>query len=165
MAEIESIFISTMIGMTGVVIGAIISNYVNQKIARDTARKDIIFKKKMVYFENIVECIEKNTKLYKNSIKAAEEKKNVNKIIKIMKKERKKFEINSSPLYLNISPISRMVREFVSIEKKIFFCFEKMKSKKNENMIEILHVNLIDLNKSGTRIIDRLRGYLLSKGF
>jgi len=155
MAEASSILTSTIIGMIGVVIGAIISNYFNQKIARESARKDMIFRKKMDYFEGITECIGSNIKLYQNTIKEAERNNNIRKIISSMKKNRKKFRIMSSPLYINTKIISHLVREFVSIEKRIFFCFEEMKKKRN--MLEELKITLHELKAKGNIIASYLK--------
>jgi 5-methylthioribose kinase len=99
MVEISSLVVSSLTGVFGVVIGAVISNYFNQKIARQSARKDVIFKKRIDYFEMILGCIEKNTELYKNAIKHITKyynKKEIYKQLKILKNERKKFEVKNS---------------------------------------------------------------------
>jgi len=54
MVDVSSAFITTSIGMMGVVFGAILSNYVNSRVAMKNSRRDIIFKKKLEYFESIV---------------------------------------------------------------------------------------------------------------
>jgi hypothetical protein len=134
MVDLSSAVVSTMTGMTGVVIGAIISNYVNQKIARQAAKKDIVFKKKIEYFEKIVNSIGKNIKLYRNAIRQLETKKNkseIKKVLKTLKENRQKFEMTTSPLYMDTRVISSEIKKFVEIEKMIFKCMEIMNSENN----------------------------------
>ena len=159
----SSILITTLIGMLGVVIGAIISNYFNQRIARQAARKEIIFRKRIEYFEKIVECIEKNTKLYESAIKELVKntsKSSASRILQKMKKERKKFDIMTSPLYLDTRPISKMIRHFVNIEKRIFLYFE---TNTEEDKIKGLKENYKQLRRVGDRIIFELRTNLLKE--
>ena len=167
MVEISSAVTSTMIGMMGVVIGAIISNYFNQKIARESARKDIVFKKKIEYFEKIVDTIEKNTKLWQNSIKDLErqvEKKKVQKIIDNLKLNRKKFEVMTSPLYLDTRQITKIIKIFVNIEKIMFSFLEQLKRYSKENEEENilgLRKSIKELELTGNKIIFELRTNLL----
>ena len=149
--------------MLGVVIGAIISNYFNQRIARQAARKEIMFRKRIEYFEKIVECIEKNTKLYESSIKELAKtagKSSTGRILQRMKKERKRFDIMTSPLYLDTRPISKMIKHFVNIEKRIFLFFE---ADAGEDKIKGLKENYKQLRKIGDKIIFELRTNLLKE--
>jgi len=166
--EFSSVILSTFVGMFGVVIGAIISNYFNQKIARQSAIKDLIFKKRVEYFEKVLDCIEKNIVLYKNSIRALEknnEEKIPKKILNKMKKERKKFEIMNSPLYMDIRPISEKIKNFVRIEKDIFSYFENLEIKKNyeKKFATILNSKLLELRKISDEIIYIFRKKLRSE--
>jgi len=162
MVEISSLVVSSLTGVFGVVIGAVISNYFNQKIARQSSRKDIIFKKKIEYFENILNCIEKNIELYKNSIKMTEKdlnKKELEKIIANLKSGRKKFDVMTSPLYIDTSHISREILRFVSREKTIFVYFEKLRDNliEKEDAARGLNLDLIELKKIGAAIVKILR--------
>ena len=158
---LPSALTTTMIGMLGVVTGAIISNYVNQKIAAKSVRRDIIFRKKIEYFEKIVECINLNKKLYETSLKQAIKKPSesqISRIIADLKKNRKKFTITTIPLYLDISVISRKIRYFVSIEKKIFQLFEILKeSKEDEETIKSIRQAIKLLGLIGEKIILEMR--------
>lgn len=166
MADLSSALITTLTGMVGVIIGATINNYFNHKIARQAAKKDIIFKKEIEYFERIVDTIEKNIELYKKSIKRLEKnytKKDITQVFENLKKDRKKFEIMTSPLYLDIRPISARIKNFVAIEKLIFAYLDKMRdstySKSELNIA--LNINLVELQKVGNAIILLLREHLI----
>jgi predicted esterase YcpF (UPF0227 family) len=166
MADLSSALITTLTGMVGVIIGATINNYFNHKIARQSAKKDIIFKKEIEYFERIVDTIEKNIELYKRSIKRLEKnytKKDVSRVFEELKKDRKKFEIMTSPLYLDIRQISSRIRNFVAIEKLIFAYLDKMRdSNYSKSELSIaLNLNLIELQKVGNSIILLLREHLI----
>lgn len=163
MVEISSALTTTLIGMMGIVIGAIISNYFNQKIARQAARKEIMFRKRIEYFERIVESVEKNTKLYESAIKEFTKnsgKSSKERILKRIKKERLKFDIMTSPLYLDTRPISKMIRNFVNIEKRIFLYFE---ANTDEDKIKGLKENYKQLRIIGDKIIFELRTNLLKE--
>ena len=160
--EFSSVILSTFVGMFGVVIGAVISNYFNQKIARQSAIKDLIFKKRIEYFEKLLDCIEKNIALYKNSVNVLEknsDKKNVGKILNKMKKDRKKWEILNSPLYLDVKPISIKIMQFVDVEKKIFSHFENLKIQKisKEKFVASLNLQLLQLRTIAGELVCVLR--------
>lgn len=165
MVELSSLVVSSLTGVFGVVIGAVISNYLNQKIARQSTRKDLIFKKKIEYFEKILECISKNTELYKNSIKRIEkgyEKKDILDILNHLRSNRKKFEIMNSPLYLDISKISFKIRQFVTREKIIFLYFEKLQDEvlTKEEAVKNLNIDLLEIRRIGGDIVHILRKHL-----
>ncbi|MBP7708344.1 hypothetical protein KA107_01555 [Candidatus Pacearchaeota archaeon] len=168
MVDVTSALTTTMIGMLGVVLGAIVSNYVNQRIALKSGRRDIIFKKKMAYFEGIVKCIEENTKLYLNSIRETEkktDKRTINKIVKKLKANRKRFNAETSPLYIDTRIFSKQIRSFVSIEKIIFSAFEHLTTmpEEKEEIIKSLKVNIDILTKKGNELISEMREYLLKE--
>ena len=121
MVELSSAVLTTLIGMLGVVIGAIISNYFNNKIAAKSARRDMIFRKKTEYFEKTVECIEKNIKIYKNSAREAEKnakKEEINRIIHKLRENRAKFDVMASRLYVNSENMAGKIKKKTSSEKK-----------------------------------------------
>jgi len=163
--ELSSVVLSTFIGMFGVIIGAVISNYFNQKIARQSAIKDLIFKKRVEYFEKLLECAGKNIELYKNSIRALEknsDKKTLDKIVSKMKKERRKFDKMNSPLYLDIRKISAKIRRFVDIEKSIFFDLERFENfSDKDKKISDLNLCLVELKKITEELISILRKKLI----
>jgi hypothetical protein len=165
MADISSVLLTTLTGMMGVVIGAIISNYFNQKIARQAAKKDTIFKKKIEYFENIVQTIGKNIEIYNKIIKKIEKEnspKKINEAIKYLKEKRKKFEIMTSPLYLDITPISNEIKKFVSLEKNIFANLEKInKDNSKKDLIYAIRLDFIEIRRIGTSIVIILREDLI----
>ena len=168
MVDLSSAMLTTFMGMMGVVIGAIISNYVNQKIARQVAKKDIVFKKKIEYFEKIVETISKNTKLYKNSINQLgliKNKKELNNIYTTLKKDRRKFEVMNSSLYMDTHFLSTEIRKFVAIEKIIFKSFDRIQY--DENSVDELRKNLKlyfkQLETIGSKLIVFLRQDLTEK--
>lgn len=168
MIDLSAALVTTLIGMMGVVIGAIISNYINQKIARQAVKKDIIFKKKIEYFEKIVNVIGSNTQMYKNFIKKAEKsnsKKALQEILHDLKKNRKKFEMMASPLYLDARPISKKIKQFTNIEKIIFINFEKMNQPNyaKSDIVHAIKINFADLTKVGNNIILGLREDLIKE--
>ncbi len=164
MVEIPAALTTTLIGMFGVVVGAIISNYVNQKIAAQSARRDLLFKKKVEYFDRTVSCIEKNLKLYgawRKKLEVNTSSAVVDKAIKTLKKSRAKFDPLSSALYLDIEQFSRDIKQFVAFEKQIFVLFEELKKDNPVDVMESLRYSLHTLNKIGQGIILKMRKSLL----
>jgi hypothetical protein len=128
------------------------------------SRKDVLFKKKLEYFEKLAETIEKNIKLYKNSIgaiKAQSSKKEISKVIKDIKEKRKNFAIMASPLYLNVKNFSSIICKFVEIEKAIFQEFEELAEEKDkkaiEKELEKLEQTLNKLKASGNKAIVEMK--------
>lgn len=162
MVDISSAMVTTLMGMLGVVIGAILSNYVNQKIARQVAKKDIVFKKKIDYFEKIVDTISKNTKLYKNSINRLgliKNKRDIANIYTTLKKDRRKFEVMNGPLYMDTHFISVEIRKFVAIEKIIFRSFDRMQCDESsvDELGKDLKLHFKQLETIGSKLIVFLR--------
>jgi hypothetical protein len=168
MVDVSSALTTTMIGMLGVVFGAILSNYVNSRIASKNSRREIIFRKKMDYFESIVQCIEKNTKLYLQSIREFEKNQNAkvaHKIVKKLKSNRGKFDAKTSPIYLDTRLFSKDIKNFVNLEKTIFLAFENL-SKSNsdkEYIIKSLKTNMNSLTQLGNKIISKMRLDIIKK--
>lgn len=168
MVDVSSALTTTMIGMLGVVFGAILSNYVNSRVAMKNSRKDIIFKKKLEYFESVVQSIEKNTKLYLQSIREFEKTpsyKTALKIVKKLKTNRSKFDAKTSPIYLDTRIFSQNIKQFVILEKIIFVAFEnlsKPESDKNQIMTA-LKLNIKSIINMGNKIISDMRTNLTEK--
>ena len=165
MIELSSAIVSTFTGLIGVIIGAIVNNYFTHKIARQAAKKDIIFKKEIEYFEKIVVTIENNKALYRKSLKkleASSSKKEFLKILENLKKSRQKFQVMTSSLYLDIRPITFKIKQFVAIEKIIFSYFDKLNNStySKQELIIGLNLKLIEMNKVGDSLITLLREHL-----
>ena len=161
MVDIGQAIVTTLTGLIGVVIGASISNYVNHKIARQAAKKDTLFKKKLEYFEKVINTLVKNTQMYRNAIKNLEQtdkKREIAIILKALKKNRQKFEVMTSPLYLDTKVISKQIKEFVGVEKTIFDEIEKIsKYGKSPTTIIYLTEKFQKLNNLGKKMILDLR--------
>jgi gas vesicle protein len=136
-------------------------------IGREYNRKDLIFQRKLKYFEGVIETIEKNKKMYYNLISKAElskKKSHINDIIEELKKERKKFFIMASPLYLNTKIFSEKIVHFVRIEKDIFNKISQLKETNKEGkeqIIEQLKNNLKNLNKKSEEILYEMKKKLV----
>jgi len=168
MVDIYPAIVTTLTGVLGVVVGATISNYVNQKIARQSAKKDIILRKKIEYFEKVVDSIGNNIQLYRKFIKKAEKirtKKEAADILSELKKSRKKFELMAGPLYLDTRPISLRIKQFTDIEKTIFEYFGKISQPnyQKEDILHALKISLSDLEKVGNSLIFGFRENLLKE--
>lgn len=164
MVELSSAIMTTFIGMFGVVVGAIISNYVNQKIAAQSARRDLLFQKKVDYFDRTVSAIENNLKLYmawRKKLEVSTTTATIEKAMKMLKKNRAKFDPLSSALYFDIERFSRDIRQFVAIEKQIFALFDKLKREHPEPVIDALRQSLHRLEQEGQTIINKMRRSLM----
>lgn len=162
MVEIPSALTTTLIGMIGVVLGAIVSNYINSKIARKNSKQDILFNKRLEYFERIIQAIENNTKLYLYSLRTIEKKTNKNiveTILKKMKKHRNHFDAKTSPLYVDTRLFAEKIKEFVSIEKVIFLSFENLlkNNEEKEQIIVNIRKNIKALTNVGNSLIFHMR--------
>jgi hypothetical protein len=161
--EWTSQLITTISGMVGVLIGASIGPIVNHQLNTRYSKKDLIFKRKLDYFEKVLETIEKNTKLYKQEIKKLESSKDgkgIKKIVEELKKERKNFLVMSSPLYFDVRNISARIIRFVKIEKDIFnriSSLDKINTKEKEVLVEQLKRMLMILEKRGSEILVEMK--------
>lgn len=163
MVDLSSAVTTTFIGMFGVAIGAIISNYVNQRIAARSARRELFFKKKVDYFDRTVTCIEKNVKLYTLLKKKLESKVTpllVANALKTLKKERTKFDPLSSALYFDIQMFSRDIKHFVALEKQLFALFGRLTPENQEEIFSSLRHILHHLETTGQSIIIKMRNSL-----
>jgi hypothetical protein len=151
-------YLTAAIMLLGIIIGTIINPRVQQRTAREYNRRDLIFQKKLKYFENIFETIEKNKKMYRNFIHKIENSKNpkIDKIIEELKKERKNFFIQASPLYLNSKIFSEKIIHFVNIEKNIFNRINQIKEVNKKEREEIIEQLKNDLKKLDQKTIEIL---------
>lgn len=160
MVELTSAVTTTLIGMMGVVVGAAISNYVNQRIAAKSARRDLLFKKKVDYFDRIVACIEHNLKLYtiwKRKMETKASLTSIDQALKALKKNRARFDISTSALYLDVSVFSHDIKRFVALEKQIFALFERLKNEDLEIILDTLRQTVHALEQTGNVIIKKMR--------
>jgi len=160
-------YLTAIVMLLGIIVGTIISPRIQHRMGVEHNRKDLIFQRKLKYFENTLETIEKNKKMYYNLIhKIEDSKKNseINKVIEELKKERKKFFIMASPLYLNPKVFSEKIIHFVRIEKDIFNKIAQIKEaskEEKEEIIEHLKNNLKNLNKKGEEILYEMKKELI----
>ena len=161
--SISSGALTAAVGFFGVLVGTLIGPYINHKLNLKNTRKDIIFKRKLEYFEKLSESIEKNIRTYHNSITEAEsaKKQKLKEIYEKLKQERKNFLIMASPLYFNIRNLSEKIVSFVDIEKELFKEFEKLTKSNNESQKEKIISDLKEKLKSlvdfGNRIVYEMR--------
>jgi len=162
MTELSQL-IPTLSGIAGVLIGASIGPLINHQLTTRYSKKDLIFKRKLDYFEKVLETIEKNTKLYKQQIRkleASKDSKEIKKIVEEMKKERKHFFVMSSPLYFDVTKISKAIIHFVKIEKDIFnriSTLEKINEKEKEILVSQLKTMQVILEKRGSEILFEMK--------
>ncbi len=162
MIAINPNILTPFAGLLGVIVGAVISQYFNHKLGSKTSRGDIIFKRKLEYFEGIAEKLESNIKMHKNSVnalKSAKSKKEISSLLLTMKNSRKNFAIMASPLYLNIRELSEKIICFVDTEKEIFGKFEEIKkqNKADKKEIEILEKKIEILRQCANQILAEMR--------
>lgn len=156
-------YITAAIMLLGILVGTLISPKIQHRVGREYGKKDLLFKKKLEYFEKIIETIEKNKRMYHQTICRIEEAKNkkeMEKIIEESKKNRKNFLIMASPLYFDTRKFSEKIINFVRIEKNIFNQMDKLKTKnktEQEKGIERLEEGLRLLNNKGKDILIEMR--------
>jgi hypothetical protein len=159
---VDSSVLTIFVGIIGILFGTLISPYLNHLLTWKQSRKDILFKRKLEYFEKIQDTIESNLRLYRDSIKTIKEKKtNPERVIKNMKKRRKKFLMLSSPLYFNTENFSKTVKEFVEIEKNIFEIFSNfqkdMQIEEKKYLSERLEKDLQKLITQSKKISEEMK--------
>jgi hypothetical protein len=156
--------ITLFTGLIGVLCGTAVSSYFNMK----SARKDVLFKRKLEYFEKLAQDIEKNIRLHKKvilSLSNLSKKKEIAAHIEELKQNRKIFLIMASPLYFNVEPLGEKITAFVGIEKEIFETFNELiknygaESSRARNLFE-LGEKLKKLSKAGEAIIAEMRNEL-----
>jgi len=161
--EISSQFWTAISGVIGVVIGASIGPIVNHQLNNKYSKKDLIFKRKLDYFEKVLEVIEKNTKLYTQEFRKLEssnDPKEIKKTTERLKQAREHFLVMSSPLYFDVKKISEKIIRFTKIERDLFnriSSLDKLNQKEKEVLIEQLKRILIVLGKRGNEILYEMK--------
>lgn len=156
-------YLTAAIMLLGILVGTLISPRIQHQMGTEYSRKDLIFKKKLEYFENVIQTIEKNKKMYHNltcKIENSKTNSQIDKCVEELKKERKKFSVMASPLYFNTKIISEKIIYFVRIEKDIFNKMSQLKEgdkDEKERIIEQLKGNLKNLNKKGAEILYEMK--------
>lgn len=163
-------YLTALVMLLGIIVGTIISPRVTHKIGAEQSRKDIIFKKKLEYFEKIVQTMEYNKKLYRNvlgKISAAKNDVEIQKLLDEIKKERKSFSMMSSPLYFNAKDFrifSEKITNFVRIEKQFFNIISDIIGKdrnKKEKLTKVLEEGMKKLNSKENEIILEMKKGIL----
>jgi len=163
MVSVSSGALTAIVGFIGVLVGTLIGPYINHKLSLKSIRKDIIFKRKLEYFEKMAENIEKNIRTYRNALREAEnnyKKQQLKRIYERIKEERKNFLIMASPLYFNINGLSQKIISFVEVEKEIFREFEKLperNNKKQKESFEVLKDKLKNLTILGNEAVFQMK--------
>ncbi len=155
-------YLTAAIMLLGILVGTLISPKIQHRMGTESNRRDLIFQRKLKYFENILETIEKNKKMYYNFINRIEDSKknSIDRIMGELKKERKGFFIMASPLYFSTKIFSEKIVHFVKIEKDIFnkiSLLKKIDKEKKEEVIEQLKSNLKKLNEKEEEILYEMK--------
>jgi hypothetical protein len=164
--DIASSLLTTLFGLIGVLVGACIGPIINHRVAKEYDKKEMMFKKKMEYFEKVLITMEDNKRMYNLAIKkieASQDNKKVSEIIKELKAERKNFSIMSSPLYFDTKVMSERIVRFVRVERGIFeriSGLEKVNKKDMPVFIEQLKQNFNLLNKRSNEILSEMKSEL-----
>jgi len=148
-----------IVALIGVLFGAFLSPIINHGLNLSYTRKDIIFKKKLEYFEKIFECLENNLRLYNKAVNMTEKEAPKN-ILNLLKKERKNFLIMSSPLYFDSANLAKKIKIFVRGENKIFSGFKllsRIDRKDREEIIPHMKKDVVQLREVANRIIFMMR--------
>ena len=163
--DLTSGTLTAVVGLVGVLLGALIGPFTNHQLGAKYNKKDLIFKRKLEYFERVIETIEKNRRMYYNSlcrIETIKNNKEIEIIIEELKQNRKNFLVMASPLYFNTKNFSEKIKSFVDIEKDIFDKVSEIKDNKQKaKIIEELKDNLEILNKKGDEIIFAMKRELI----
>jgi len=156
-------YLTVIVTLIGILVGSLISPRIQHSIGRQYNRKDLMFQKKLTYFESVIETVERNKRLYFNLLCKTEESKKdfqIDDIIEELKKSRKKFNIMASPLYFNTKVISEKIMLFVRIEKDIFNkinLVKGIKKERKEKIIRQLKDDLKKLDKEGNEILYEMK--------
>ena len=163
--DISQSAITVLTGLIGVLCGTSISSYFNLK----SARKDLIFKRKLEYFEKLARDLEENFRLYKKpalSITNKTKKSKIKQALEELRKNRKNFLIAASPLYFDVDKMTPRVTYFVNIEKNIFSLLEKLITEESalskEKLILELQGSLPRLDRAKQLVILAMRQELYS---
>ena len=156
-------YLTAGIMLLGILVGTLISPKIQHRMGTEYNRKNLIFQKKLEYFEYIMRVVEENKKMYHNLIHKIEDSKTKSQMGRIpeeLKENRKKFLITSSSLYFNTKIFSEKIINFVRIEKEIFDEISRLNrpdKEIKEEIIENLKDNLKRLNKKGEEILYEMK--------
>jgi len=123
----------------------------------------LLFKRKLEYFEKIVDTIEKNKRIYHQAVGKIENSSNskeIKEIVGELKKNRKNFLIMASPLYFDTQKLSEKIIRFVRVEKEIFNRVSSLENKNKKDipvLIEQIREIIGILNKRGNEIIFEMK--------
>ncbi len=152
-------YLTAIMAVIGIAVGTLVSPKINQRINMEHNRKDVIFKKKLEYFEKIAETIEENKRAYQQvvgKIECSKSNKENKIIIAELKQSRKNFLIKSSPLYFDTKILSEKIINFVRIEKDIFQKIENAEIV-SEEVTWQLKEDLKKLNMKANEIICEMK--------
>jgi hypothetical protein len=153
-------YLTAIMAIIGIVVGTLVSPKINQKVNAEHNKKDLIFRKKLEYFEKIAETIDENRRMYHQvigKIECSKNKKETNQIIEELKQTRRNFLMKSSPLYFDTRSLSEKIVNFVKIEKEIFLEIEEIEKDKKEGTIEQLKENIKKLNVKANEVIIEMK--------
>jgi len=160
--DLTSGILTAIMGLIGVLLGALIGPFTNHQLGIRYNKRDLLFKRKLEYFEKVVETMEKNKRMYQNVILRLEDSdiKQKKQILEELKQNRINFFIMASPLYFNTQKFSDKIIDFVDIEKDIF---ESISNIKKAEEINNLKRKLEDLNRKTYEIILEMKKELARK--
>jgi hypothetical protein len=156
-------YLTAGIMLLGILVGTLISPKIQHRMGTEYNRKNLIFQKKLEYFEYILRVVEENKKMYHDlihKVRDSRTKSQTERIMKELKENRKKFLIMSSSLYFNTKIFSEKVINFVRIEKEMFNEIPRLKEadkRIQEEIIENLEDNLRRLSKKGEEILYEMK--------
>lgn len=154
-------YLTAVVMLLGILVGTLITPKINQRVSTEYNRKDLLFKKKLEYFEALTETIEENKRMYHQIIGKLENfsNKEIEKIIRELKQKRKNLLIKSSPLYFDTQKFSEKIIHFARIEKDFFQKVEQMEERTNDKdeIIEQLKEDLKKLNAKEREIIIEMK--------
>lgn len=166
--EINTSVLTIFVGMLGIILGTLIAPFLNHQLNLKYNRRDLMFKKKLEYFESLTSAIEENIRLYTGCLKEAERAKSekaIEKIIERLKEGRKKFHVLSSPLYFNIKLLTQKIKIFVRFEQNIFYGLQKLKQEikvpeYKKRVIQIIKDQITQLEQAGNNAIFEMKKQL-----
>lgn len=164
--DLNTAIITIATALIGILCGAAAGSYFNLR----TGRKDLMFKRKLEYFERIVKEMEENLRIHKNAILSISESAKTEEIkssISRLKSQRKNFLIMASPLYFDTEKMTERITSFVNIEKNIFSLLENLVKKSSKSYrkraIFDLKEHLQKLNLANQLAIKEMREELYLK--
>lgn len=164
--DLNTTILTIATALIGILCGAAAGSYFNLR----TGRKDLLFKRKLEYFEKLSRDMEENLRLHKKAILPLSKSSKAGHIeqkLLTLKKERKNFLIMASPLYFDTSIMTEKIIYFVNVEKSIFSALEKLaqnpaKSAKAKMLFDIRE-HLQKLTLASQEIIQEMKRELYQR--